>query len=290
MIIIYPRYKENKIMKKKIKIFNEQEELDSPDTIEEEKDILNTLIEEGHVNEEVDDLEDLSDEIRYALDKNTTMELPNENTIYIYKDENDLEKFIEEELERLVCDNLEEVLYSLSKEALNELYSSPDVVEHMDIGMLADDLVQFVYDYDDLSDFPSDIVEQAKEEVLAEKGKNNNENYDYDEDDEDDYDDEEDYEEYEYEILERARELYAEQLKEEYLEEIESYGLYDFLVNEQGLYSREDFTEKFSYLIDCKDVVDLLLKWDGALNLLGYEDELETKEYGYKILINPTVI
>lgn len=277
-------------MKKKIKIFNEQEEVDSLDTIEEEKDILNTLIEEGYVNEEVDDLEDLSDEIRYALDKNTTMELPNENTIYIYKDENDLEKFIEEELERHVCDDLEEVLYSLSKEALNELYSSPDVVEHMDIRMLADDLAQFVYDYNDLSVFPSDIVEQAKEEVLAEKGKNNNENYDYDEDYEDDYDDEEDYEEYEYEILERARELYAEQLKEEYLEEIESYGLYDFLVNKQGLYSRKDFTEKFSYLIDCKDVVDLLLKWDGALNLLDYEDELETKEYGYKILINPTVI
>lgn len=279
-------------MKKKIKIFNEQEELDSPDTIEEEKDILNTLIEEGYVNEEVDDLEDLSDEIRYALDKNTTLELSNENTIYIYKDENDLEKFIEEELERHVCDNLEEILYSLSKEALNELYSSPDVVEHMDIGMLADDLAQFVYDYNDLSVFPSDIVEQAKEEVLAEKGKNNNENYDDEEDYEDDYDDEEDYEEYEYEILERARELYAEQLKEEYLEEIESYGLYDFLVNKQGLYSRKDFIEKFSYLIECKDVVDLLLKlkWDGALNLLDYEDELETKEYGYKILINPTVI
>jgi len=249
---------------------------------------LNTLIKEGYVNE--DDLEDLSDEIRYALDKNTTMELPNKNTIYIYKDENDLEKFIEEELKMLVCDNLEEVLYSLSEEALNELYSSLGVVGHMDIRMLADDLVQFVYDYDDLSDFPSDIVEQAKEKVLAEKGKNNNENYDYDEDDEDDYDDEEDYEEYEYEILERARELYAEQLKEEYLERIERYGLYDFLVNEQGLYIKVSFINKFSYLIDCKDVVDLLLKWDGALNSLDYEDELETKEYGYKILINPTVI
>jgi len=275
-------------MEKKRKIFNEQEEVDSPDTIEEEKDILNTLIKEGYVNE--DDLEDLSDEIRYALDKNTTMELPNKNTIYIYKDENDLEKFIEEELKMLVCDNLEEVLYSLSEEALNELYSSLGVVGHMDIRMLADDLVQFVYDYDDLSDFPSDIVEQAKEKVLAEKGKNNNENYDYDEDDEDDYDDEEDYEEYEYEILERARELYAEQLKEEYLERIERYGLYDFLVNEQGLYIKVSFINKFSYLIDCKDVVDLLLKWDGALNSLDYEDELETKEYGYKILINPTVI
>jgi len=277
-------------MEKKRKIFNEQEQVDSPDTIEEEKDILNTLIKEGYVNEEVDDLEDLSDEIRYALDKNTTMELPNENTIYIYKDENDLEKFIEEELEMLVCDNLEEVLYSLSEEALNELYSSVGVVGHRDIRTLADDLVQFVYDYDDLSDFPSDIVEQAKEEVLAEKGKNNNENYDYDEDDEDDYDDEEDYEEYEYEILERARELYAEQLKEEYLERIERYGLYDFLVNEQRLYIKVGFINKFSYLIDCKDVVDLLLKWDGALNSLDYEDELETKEYGYKILINPTVI
>jgi hypothetical protein len=277
-------------MEKKRKIFNEQKEVDSPNTIEEEKDILNTLIKEGYVNEEVDDLEDLSDEIRYALDKNTTMELPNENTIYIYKDEDDLEKFIEEELERIVCDNLEEVLYSLSEEALNELYSSLGVVGHMDIRVLADDLVQFVYDYDDLSDFPSDIVEQAKEEVLAEKGKNNNENYDYDEDDEDNYDDEEDYEEYEYEILERARELYAEQLKEEYLEGIERYGLYDFLVNEQGLYIKVDFIEKFSYLIDCKDVVDLLLKWYGALNLLDYEDELETKEYRYKILINPIVI
>jgi hypothetical protein len=220
--------------------------------------------------------------------------LPNENTIYIYKYEDDLEKFIEEELERIVCDNLEEVLYSLSEEALNKLYRSLGVVERMDIRILANNLVQFVYDYDDLSDFPSDIVEQAKEEVLPEKGKNNNENYDYDEDDkddEDDYDDEEDYEEYEYyEILERARELYAKQLKEEYLEGIERYGLYDFLVNEQGLYIKADFIEKFSYLIDCKDVVDLLLNLYGALNLIDYEDELETKEYRYKILINPTVI
>jgi len=274
-------------MEKKRKIFNEQKEVDS-------KDILNTLIKEGYVNEEEDDLEDLSDEIRYALDKNTTMELPNENTIYIYKYEDDLEKFIEEELERIVCDNLEEVLYSLSDEALNKLYRSLGVVERMDIRILANNLVQFVYDYDDLSDFPSDIVEQAKEEVLPEKGKNNNENYDYDEDDkddEDDYDDEEDYEEYEYyEILERARELYAKQLKEEYLEGIERYGLYDFLVNEQGLYIKADFIEKFSYLIECKDVVDLLLNLYGALNLIDYEDELETKEYRYKILINPTVI
>jgi hypothetical protein len=274
-------------MEKKRKIFNEQKEVDS-------KDILNTLIKEGYVNEEEDDLEDLSDEIRYALDKNTTMELPNENTIYIYKYEDDLEKFIEEELERIVCDNLEEVLYSLSDEALNKLYRSPGVIGYMDIRMLANDLVQFVYDYDDLSDFPSDIVKQAKEEVLPEKGKNNNENYDYDEDDkddEDDYDDEEDYEEYEYyEILERARELYAKQLKEEYLEGIERYGLYDFLVNEQGLYIKADFIEKFSYLIECKDVVDLLLNLYGALNLIDYEDELETKEYRYKILINPTVI
>jgi hypothetical protein len=281
-------------MEKKRKIFNEQKKVDSPDTIEEEKDILNTLIKEGYVNEEVDDLEDLSDEIRYALDKNTTMELPNENTIYIYKYQDELEKFIEEELERIVCDNLEEVLYSLSDEELNRLYRSLGVVERMDIRILANNLVQFVYDYDDLSDFPSDIVEQAKEEVLPEKGKNNNENYDYDEDDkddEDDYDDEEDYEEYEYyEILERARELYAKQLKEEYLEGIERYGLYDFLVNEQGLYIKADFIEKFSYLIDCKDVVDLLLKWYGALNLFDYENELETKEYRYKILINPTVI
>jgi len=281
-------------MEKKRKIFNEQKEVDSPDTIEEEKDILNTLIKEGYVNEEEDDLEDLSDEIRYALDKNTTMELPNENTIYIYKYQDELEKFIEEELERIVCDNLEEVLYSLSDEALNKLYRSPGVIGYMDIRMLANDLVQFVYDYDDLSDFPSDIVKQAKEEVLPEKGKNNNENYDYDEDDkddEDDYDDEEDYEEYEYyEILERARELYAKQLKEEYLEGIERYGLYDFLVNEQGLYIKADFIEKFSYLIDCKDVVDLLLNLYGALNLIDYEDELETKEYRYKILINPTVI
>ena len=281
-------------MEKKRKIFNEQKEVDSPDTIEEEKDILNTLIKEGYVNEEVDDLEDLSDEIRYALDKNTTMELPNENTIYIYKYQDELEKFIEEELERIVCDNLEEVLYSLSDEALNKLYRSLGVVERMDIRILANNLVQFVYDYDDLSDFPSDIVEQAKEEVLPEKGKNNNENYDYDEDDkddEDDYDDEEDYEEYEYyEILERARELYAKQLKEEYLEGIERYGLYDFLVNEQGLYIKADFIEKFSYLIECKDVVDLLLNLYGALNLIDYEDELETKEYRYKILINPTVI
>ena len=274
-------------MEKKRKIFNEQKEVDS-------KDILNTLIKEGYVNEEEDDLEDLSDEIRYALDKNTTMELPNENTIYIYKYQDELEKFIEEELERIVCDNLEEVLYSLSDEALNKLYRSPGVIGYMDIRMLANDLVQFVYDYDDLSDFPSDIVEQAKEEVLPEKGKNNNENYDYDEDDkddEDDYDDEEDYEEYEYyEILERARELYAKQLKEEYLEGIERYGLYDFLVNEQGLYIKADFIEKFSYLIECKDVVDLLLNLYGALNLIDYEDELETKEYRYKILINPTVI
>jgi len=274
-------------MEKKRKIFNEQKEVDS-------KDILNTLIKEGYVNEEEDDLEDLSDEIRYALDKNTTMELPNENTIYIYKYQDELEKFIEEELERIVCDNLEEVLYSLSDEALNKLYRSLGVVERMDIRILANNLVQFVYDYDDLSDFPSDIVEQAKEEVLPEKGKNNNENYDYDEDDkddEDDYDDEEDYEEYEYyEILERARELYAKQLKEEYLEGIERYGLYDFLVNEQGLYIKADFIEKFSYLIECKDVVDLLLNLYGALNLIDYEDELETKEYRYKILINPTVI
>ena len=274
-------------MEKKRKIFNEQKEVDS-------KDILNTLIKEGYVNEEEDDLEDLSDEIRYALDKNTTMELPNENTIYIYKYQDELEKFIEEELERIVCDNLEEVLYSLSDEALNKLYRSLGVVERMDIRILANNLVQFVYDYDDLSDFPSDIVKQAKEEVLPEKGKNNNENYDYDEDDkddEDDYDDEEDYEEYEYyEILERARELYAKQLKEEYLEGIERYGLYDFLVNEQGLYIKADFIEKFSYLIECKDVVDLLLNLYGALNLIDYEDELETKEYRYKILINPTVI
>jgi len=274
-------------MEKKRKIFNEQKEVDL-------KDILNTLIKEGYVNEEEDDLEDLSDEIRYALDKNTTMELPNENTIYIYKYQDELEKFIEEELERIVCDNLEEVLYSLSDEALNKLYRSLGVVERMDIRILANNLVQFVYDYDDLSDFPSDIVEQAKEEVLPEKGKNNNENYDYDEDDkddEDDYDDEEDYEEYEYyEILERARELYAKQLKEEYLEGIERYGLYDFLVNEQGLYIKADFIEKFSYLIECKDVVDLLLNLYGALNLIDYEDELETKEYRYKILINPTVI
>ena len=284
MIIIYHCYKENKIMEKKRKIFNEQKKVDL-------KDILNTLIKEGYVNEEEDDLEDLSDEIRYALDKNTTMELPNENTIYIYKYQDELEKFIEEELERIVCDNLEEVLYSLSDEALNKLYRSLGVVERMDIRILANNLVQFVYDYDDLSDFPSDIVEQAKEEVLPEKGKNNNENYDYDEDDEDDYDDEEDYEEYEYyEILERARELYAKQLKEEYLEGIERYGLYDFLVNEQGLYTKVDFIEKFSYLIDCKDVVDLLLNLYGALNLIDYEDELETKEYRYKILINPTVI
>ena len=274
-------------MEKKRKIFNEQKKVDL-------KDILNTLIKEGYVNEEEDDLEDLSDEIRYALDKNTTMELPNENTIYIYKYQDELEKFIEEELERIVCDNLEEVLYSLSDEALNKLYRSLGVVERMDIRILANNLVQFVYDYDDLSDFPSDIVKQAKEEVLPEKGKNNNENYDYDEDDkddEDDYDDEEDYEEYEYyEILERARELYAKQLKEEYLEGIERYGLYDFLVNEQGLYTKVDFIEKFSYLIDCKDVVDLLLNLYGALNLIDYEDELETKEYRYKILINPTVI